>query len=232
MTSTSPFQNSCITLPGKENILQTPYTFAKVTSNPSYEFHSLAMGYFLGYLGLPECDGGEGGPAIVSSTDVTTTSKAPETLRPLSSTHLALSLTSPIVTPASGASVSPLSQGHRAEIGLSLQSKIGIGIGAALALLIAPALVGWGCLRYRKRRLASNHAIASQSAQPYFQQKGELEAQERREYELHHEECRYELEENEVREIATTEEEVDMTALQRPELRGDDHLKELASKSL
>ncbi|CAF9918073.1 MAG: hypothetical protein HETSPECPRED_003658 [Heterodermia speciosa] len=171
------------------------------------------MGHFLAYLGIGGCNAGEEDlPALVPSANVTTTSKAQE-------------------TSASRASVTPLPKDQGAKTGLNSQGKIGIGVGVALAFLIALAVIGRQYLQYRNRKLddsAKNHAMPTESTQAFFQQKGELEAEERREYELHHEECRYELEENEIREMPVTE-GINMTALQRPELRGDDHVKELAS---
>ncbi|KAL8794972.1 MAG: hypothetical protein Q9195_002554 [Heterodermia aff. obscurata] len=181
------------------------------------------MGRYLSYLQIGGCDAGEGSqPALVSIASVTATQH--DTLRSVSPTGL----TSPTAT---SAPVTPHSQDQSAKMGLSSQSKIGIGVGVALALLIALALVGWECLRYRKRKLedsAKNGATVAEGTQPYLQRKGELEAEERGKYELHHDECRYELEENETREMAMTGDGINMIARRRVELSGDDPLKELA----
>lgn len=89
-------------------------------------------------------------------------------------------------------------------------------------------------LRYRsKSRLyifkeSNPETDVSDGGTPYFQQKGELEAEESIKYELHAETCRDELEENEVHEMPTTggghgEEMV----VRRNELRGQEHSREL-----
>ena len=187
------------------------------------------MGAFLIYVGYGGCDGGERyPPALVSSADVITTSKA-SSIVIVTTTSKASASVNVTTTSKASASVTPLFQGQRVKTGLNTQSKIGMGVGFALALLIVLALVGWECHRYRKRK-REDSALRSESSPAFFAPKGELEAEERRKHELHHEERRYELEENGIREMA--EERIDMTVLRKPELRGDDPLKELASSPL
>ena len=60
-----------------------------------------------------------------------------------------------------------------------------------------------------------------------LQQKGELEAEGRRKYELEAEARLYELEENEIGEMPTTEEGNNRAAIRRQELRGEEHCREL-----
>ena len=91
-------------------------------------------------------------------------------------------------------------------------------------------LASRGLLQYRERRLrdrAEKQGATSEEHQPYFQQKGELEAEERREYELEAEERRYELEENEINEMPTIEMNNNRSAHGKQELRSEEHCKEL-----
>ncbi len=68
----------------------------------------------------------------------------------------------------------------------------------------------------------------SDENRPYFQQKGELEAEEKRKYELHAEERRYELaEDNQLREMSTTDSPYEMSTQRTQELRGEEHSGEL-----
>lgn len=67
--------------------------------------------------------------------------------------------------------------------------------------------------------------------QPYLQQKGELEAEEKRKFELHGEYRRYELDgDNEISEMSTAANAPGLAVPNRPELRGDVHGKELRAE--
>ena len=137
------------------------------------------------------------------------------------------------VSAAASIPASPTSSPVQEKRPLSLGAKIGIGVaGLNLVLMITLAVA----LRYRsKSRLRKVKELSSNSetdlsdgSTPYFQQKGELEAEERIKYELHAETCGGELEENEVHDMPTTRgghgEEM---VVRRNELRGQEHAREL-----
>ena len=96
---------------------------------------------------------------------------------------------------------------------------------------MALAYGGWRCLQYRKRKLgdqAQKQGTATEDPQPYLQQKGELEAEERRKYELEAKERRYELGSGEICEMETGEEGNCPNGLRGGELRGEECSRELA----
>jgi len=86
-------------------------------------------------------------------------------------------------------------------------------------------------LQYRKRKVNGQKQDADTSSEenrPYLQQKGELEADEKRKYELHAEERRYELaDDSQIREMSTTDSPYEMSSQRTQELRGEDHSREL-----
>ena len=124
----------------------------------------------------------------------------------------------------------PAVQRQNSSTGLSSAAKIGIGIGVSAIGTSILLLASRGLLQYRERRnrdRAEKQGATSEEHQPYFQQKGELEAEERRKYELEAEERRYELEENEINEMPTIEMNNERSAHGKQELRGEEHCKEL-----
>ena len=124
----------------------------------------------------------------------------------------------------------PAVQRQRSSTGLSSPAKIGIGIGVSAIGIIILLLTRRGLLQYCERKIrdrAEKLNATSDQHQPYLQQKGELEAEERRKYELEAEERRYELEENEINEMPTIEMNNNRSADGKQELRGEEHCKEL-----
>lgn len=124
----------------------------------------------------------------------------------------------------------PTVQSHKPSTSLSPPTKIGIGTGVSTASTIIPFLALRDFLRYRKRKTgdrAEKQETTSEEHQPYFQQKGELEAEEQRKYELEAAERRFELEENMINEMPTLEIDNDRPAHRRQELQGEEHCKEL-----
>ncbi|KAL8917751.1 MAG: hypothetical protein Q9172_005700 [Xanthocarpia lactea] len=116
--------------------------------------------------------------------------------------------------------------------GLSGRTKAALGVSIPLATLVIIALAVLGIVKHRKRKSlnpSSEPSAPSEDVQPYLQQKGELEAEERREYELHAENKQYELEgDNEIQEMSTSANDL---ALNRSELRGEEHCKELSDQA-
>ena len=98
--------------------------------------------------------------------------------------------------------------------------------------ILAFAFGGRQCLQYRRRRLklkndASEHKDVSNDRQPYFQSKGKLDAEERRKYELQAEERQFELEENEIRELSTTDDSKAEKAPRGQQRKGEEHYIEM-----
>ena len=121
---------------------------------------------------------------------------------------------------------------------LSKGATIGLSAGLpliALIVLILLFLLVLLCLARRKRKQSEKAQQARpvvNENQPYLQQKGELEAEEKRKYELQAEERRYELpEENAIREMSSTDERAERSNARRPELRGEEHCRELGGSS-
>lgn len=114
---------------------------------------------------------------------------------------------------------------------LGVGAKIAIGTVVPVLLITVLALAIRRILQHRKRKLvdlSNGTGILSDESHPYLQQKGELEAEEKRKYELPAEERRYELEEdNQIREMSTTDSPYEMSTQRTQELRGEEHSREL-----
>ena len=116
---------------------------------------------------------------------------------------------------------------------LPVGAKAGIGVAIPVAALIVLTLGFFKFCWHRKRQnkaLQADTVALSGEDQPYLHQKGELEAEERRRYEMHGEHVQYELEgDNEMHEMAAR---VDQIPSNRPELRGEEHCKELSDETV
>ncbi|KAI4112095.1 MAG: hypothetical protein LQ339_000103 [Xanthoria mediterranea] len=216
------------------------------------QFVSDAVFEFATFIGKPACQATLGGPALAAMfpTQIPTNGGSP-VVAPATKTSLQLSssqaLSSTVITSApnntslqttvsAAASIpaSPASSPVQERRPLSLGAKIGIGVaGLNFVLMITLAVAP---VRYRsKSRLrkvkepSSNpETDVSDGGTPYFQQKGELEGEERIKYELHAETCRGELEANEVHEMPTTRGgHGEGIVVRRNELRGQEHSREL-----
>lgn len=114
--------------------------------------------------------------------------------------------------------------------GLDKREKIGIGLAIPIAAILS-VLIGiasWRRIQKRRTGTPIDEAatLAPDHTQPYLQQKAELEAEERRQYELHAQETRYEMAgEPAIQEISSDEGVRRLSRLQ--ELRGEEHSKEL-----
>lgn len=119
----------------------------------------------------------------------------------------------------------------RPTISLSVGAKIALGVVISVFLSTVSALAIWSILRHRKRKLVNRSngtRTLSDEGQPYLQQKGELEAEEKRKYELQAEERRYELaDDSQTREMAATDSPHEMSTQRTQELRGEEHSREL-----
>ena len=76
-------------------------------------------------------------------------------------------------------------------------------------------------MKYRKRKLNGQSEQArttSEENQPYLQQKGELEAEEKRKFELQAEERRYELKNDHICEMSISDNEHELTIQRTQEL--------------
>lgn len=122
------------------------------------------------------------------------------------------------------------SDSHTVKTHLSVQAKLSIGVVIPLVAIITCLLIALFCFRQRLRKLSSSKEktpLASNGDAAYLQQKGELDAKERRKYELHAGRIHYELGGDEIHEIATDGDRCEFPTSWRPELRGEEHCKEL-----
>ncbi|KAL8930803.1 MAG: hypothetical protein Q9208_000344 [Pyrenodesmia sp. 3 TL-2023] len=166
---------------------------------------------FANYVGLPTCLPIRSDVSNRTDSDpVIVTTSAP--LAPANTTNQALI---PTASPSSS--------------GLGVGAKAAIGVCIPLAMLVIITLAGLGIVKRRKRKSHNSSgepSAPSKDDQPYLQQKGELEAEERRKYELQAEIKQYELEgDHDIQEMSTPANDL---ALNRPELRGEEHCKELS----
>lgn len=207
------------------------------------------MSAFIDYLGFTTCVGGGESATQVALVPVDNgtmiTSQPTGSFIPSQTQIFNSSVTSTLSSQQTSPSASAIKT-QQADTDLSPRGKIGIGIGASLLGIILLFFALRDFLRYRKRKIgdrAEKQEATSREHQPYFQPKGELEAEERGKYELEAEERRYELEENGVNELeengineleedgvnemAATEVNNDQPAHGRQELRGEEHCQEL-----
>ncbi|KAL8786265.1 MAG: hypothetical protein Q9195_008289 [Heterodermia aff. obscurata] len=233
VTSAHITNGQCVTTSGSPITLPTPYSFTVNTLLPSSQFQSSAFAAFIDFLGFTSCVGGGeyvSEVSLVSVDNVTaTTSQSSESILPSETRLFNSSVTSTLSSQQTSPSA-PAVQRQEPSTGLRPQAKIGIAIGASLSGIIILFLALRDFRRYRKRKIrdgAERQEATSEEDQPYFQQKGELEAEERRKYELEAEERRYELEENEIKEMPTMQMKNDGSTHRRQELRGEEHCKEL-----
>lgn len=119
------------------------------------------------------------------------------------------------LTSASIESNPPLSAGVKSTLASTLS--------VVFVLLIFLTVVAIRSYRRNKlKKLQRQGLNSSEKDHLYFQRKGELEADERRKFELHAEQRQNELEgENEIREMSTSAD------VPRSELRGEEHCREL-----
>lgn len=194
----------------------------------STEFQSTAIVSFNDYIGFGTCSG-QPDAAVITTPAVS----SPSPLNPLKSSpdQNPTESNSPetsSLSPNSTHSVSTHSSG-------SYDTKVEIANGVAIPVGIL-GLVLLGLLIYRHlktRKILKEEDATSQEqgspredAQPYLQQKGELEAEGKRKHELEARERRYEMG-NEGERYELPVEEEDLMIRTRQELRGEEHSTEL-----
>ncbi|KAI4146710.1 MAG: hypothetical protein L6R39_003355 [Caloplaca ligustica] len=117
------------------------------------------------------------------------------------------------------------------RFGLARRTKIALGVSVPVASIIVCAIVVFGTKRYRKNehsRQSDNKAASPEDNQLYFQQKGELEADETIRVELDAAQRQPELDgQNEIREMSTAANDNTTITCQRQELRAEEHCREL-----
>ncbi|KAI4186238.1 MAG: hypothetical protein LQ346_005739 [Caloplaca aetnensis] len=118
---------------------------------------------------------------------------------------------------------------------LNTRTRIAVGVAVPIATIIISALTILAIIRYRKNKRKTQSTSGKPESptedQPYLQQKGELDAEERRRFELDAEQKKYELEgDNDIHELPTATDSCARTRLDRQELRGEEHCKDLRAE--
>ena len=224
----------CITTSGVPIVLPKAYTITSPTTVPNSDFPVYAASEFVDFLGFSTCvgSGEELFPTpIIQVTNISLTPASstflPATANSTTSPTLHSSnATQPIVTPR-----------------LDEPEKIGIGVAVSFTALILISLVV--ALRWHKRGFRSAAITAEEQgntedreegassdwvdSQPYFQQKVELEAEERQRHELEGRQKMHELDGGtEIREVPAGTHEHRLAVMRtRQELRGEEHSQEL-----
>ena len=209
----------CVTTSGLPISVVPPYSVLRPTSIPASDFESVAGSSLLHHLGFSSCIG----PA----ENVTPTALVNGSLP---SGSLLSASSASTEAPISGNSTVQPVPGSRHQTP-DEQAKIGIGIAIPFVVgaLLLLALLLWR--RYRRNKganAATAEHVESEGAQPYLQQKPELEAQEKRKQELDAEERRYELDgESGIHEMSDRSNNDLPASRVLQELRGEEHAREL-----
>ena len=211
ITSTYSSDIFCITTSGSATPVSPPYSFTSPASLPASIFISNAGFAFVQYLGLRNCYGGAQTPNVTLTNNNGSATA--------NSTKASISRNS--------SQTNPPTPNHTPDE----QAKIGIGVTVPVVVtaLILLALLLWRRSRKTKRRNAPREDhIPPEDSQPYLQRKAELEAEEKRKYELAAEERRYELDgETRIHEILDGNSHGFSPSHTRQELRGEEHSREL-----
>ena len=199
--------------------LQTPFSFVKpVGTNPN-PVSTSAASQRIDFLDFTTC--ANGAPPVVkgllpqtNSTAPSATSSSP-TLTPKASvlshasdalsTVESLSSTPISNSNSSAASTNPAAKTSQSN--LTTSDKIAIGIVIPIVVLIVLLLSFLILRRHRKKAKSgedpSSNNLSRDDTQPYLQPKGELDAKEKRKYELHAQDIGYEMNgEDEIHEVA------------------------------
>lgn len=191
----------------------------------STEFQSTALDSFTSYIGFSGCVGSgvQVAPYSLSPLPVLTVIATPT-----ASNRSSLTPVTPGPNQTSTQSVSTHSSGFDDK-----KIKVANGVAIPLAFL---GLVLLGFLLYRRRKIQktrkednatpSKQESSHEDTQPYLQQKAELEAEEKRKYELEARERRYEIG-NAVERYELPVEKEDLMIRTKQELRGEEHSTEL-----
>lgn len=223
----------CVTTSGPPIELPTPYSIAVATSADSQLVYAMAASSFIDALGFTSCAGGgeEVAPTVLIPMNGT-----PQTIPPQ-----AIPTSSPILLTTSVATTSlpPPLETATADSTPSRptrQVKISIGIAVPVIAIFLSSIAYLLWRRFRKNKkphTRKEEESSTQDEQPYLQRKAELEAEEKRKYELDAQQRRYELDgaSNIIHEIPVGTREQGMLSLgNRHELRGEEHSKELEGR--
>ena len=256
-TSATLKGGSCSTGSGTRLFLPTPFSVAvPISLNPVY-YLSSANHKFVDFLGFSSCNGGgdnaeptvlsflSGGDVSIAFTSENITTPSASATISISSgatTFLTTSTKSFSSTAAAGSTnVAPTSTSPAlvtSSNGLSKASRIAIGVVIPIACIALAAIIAFILIRYRngKRRAVlnekngENDGQKTDSSSPYFQNKAELEDEERRKHELEANGVRYEMSAEEtIHEAPTGGHSSSSRAQNQQELGEEGFSKELAT---
>lgn len=210
--------------------LPTPYSVPKPSTIESALFQEAAGSSFLNWLGFNPCRGG--GQTISSTGTILTTTNAVASAPGIAASSISTTnstsqpltrppLTDSISTPSSLPTPIPIPKPSQKNV------KLAVGVAVPLGSITISALVVFLWRVHHQRR---HVAITSQVPQneedslAFLQRKAELEAEERRRYELHAGDIRHEMETRENRSELHG-------GARRQELRGEEHSRELPAST-
>ncbi len=239
----------CTTLVKSPIRVEPPFTVIENASIPTSDLYRLAGSSFADHLGFGQCGGVVISELVlVSNTSISSISTAitAKSVSPVESSSVSVrtktetpSPTSPAAVTLTGKSGSDISSSTSSNAPAASGPKTSLGVGARIAIgVCVPVLIVTvfalairRILQHRKRKLmdqSNGTGTPLDGSQPYLQQKGELEAEEKRKYEVQAEERRYELaDDNQIREMSTTDSPYELSIQRTQELRGEEHSREL-----
>ncbi len=223
ITSDHLSSGNCVPTSGSSVPIEPPFTATINASHPNPAFYSVAGSSLVEHIGFVEC-------VLVAPDEFSTTpADLRTTARPLTAINTGAlantSTTGPVIP-----TIPPSSTASAPKKSFNITADIGMGLGSVFLVVIIAFYI-WKLLQYRKPKLNGRRQDAdtpSDENRPYLQQKGELEADEKRKYELQAEDRRYELaDDNQIREMSTTDSPYEMSTQRTQELRGEEHSREL-----
>lgn len=236
--------------------LAIPFTVTQGASVNNKDFSASAISSFISFLGFNGCPNGQNseGTVLAQVSNLTVFSTMPVSgnvtdplnvfqtnaiLTDLTRT-LPLNTVNVIMHTSLPTSTSPLTSVNIAtptyppiRPELSIRTKIGLGVGVPIAAIATLTCVVLAISHYRKSKRNKHPDLSPTSSegeeQPYLQQKGELDAEERRRFELEAGRRQYELDgdNNEIHEMPSAF-DGQLSHQRRQELRGEEHCKEMS----
>ncbi|KAL8896444.1 MAG: hypothetical protein Q9207_007701 [Kuettlingeria erythrocarpa] len=193
---------------------------------------------YLGFIGCFEAQGANAenvAPPPLSNLTTSRVVLVTSTVIPRSSSAVRTINSASVITGRSNTTDPAVQSSSPRRSRPTTQTKIAVGVASPIIIILISALTFLGIIHYRKnkRRAQSISAKPESSTedQPYLQQKGELDAEERRRFELDAEQKKYELEgDNDIHELPTTSNSCARTRLDRHEVRGEEQCKELRAE--
>ena len=208
ITSAYTLNGLCVTTSGSSISLSPAFSITIPATVDSTAYSSSVGSLFEDHLGFSTCEGNGMQASIVSLTPLVevgigTSSPFATLLQVANATSSPLSTNVPTTSPSSAphnSSSSPtiISSAENISPGFSTRDKAATGVVVPVVAIIS-FILGVIYLRSRRRRFQnrshSGNGLAdpSEEAQPYLQQKAELEAEEKRRLELEAVEVRYEM---------------------------------------